>query len=555
MTAMKTLRTLPLFLFLIVYYGCGNQNGTQVHNVWNYLYERPDSALAKLNDYSLSDFNSNRSRAEFALLKSIALDKNYIDLTADSLIRSALDYYDKHGDVREKMLCWYYLGRIQANSGDYNDAIVSISRAADYSARTGDEYQKGLIHMAMENIYSNSHNHSEALLEAKLGVEQFEKIGEAAQAAKAKRKLALDYLSLRDFHHTDSLLFLLINNPCSDSSLVARCALEYARSLVLQERYDESLAFFSMGLDEYHGSLSIPQAGMYAIAQYHLGHPSIATEIKNQLAKVPSARNTYLSICLQESLLAGNSQQAMNYQKELMQWEDSIAVHAMEQSIIKSQRDYRQKSSEVFRFQSERRKLILLGVVTISLLLLILAALGVERLRKHHQKKIEKMVASQEEARNLLKELGEENVVLNNQLAIARRQYVIAYKKRFSKIAHLSETYYRTSGSTDSREMVYREVRDLSSFITKDTRTYKQLEKSVNTGLSDVMKWYREEYPGLKEYDYRFVCYLMAGFPASTISLLTGLSANNVYVRKNRLLESVRNGSAKHRNLFLITIE
>ena len=105
-------------------------------------------------------------------------------------------------------------------------------------------------------------------------------------------------------------------------------------------------------------------------------------------------------------------------------------------------------------------------------------------------------MSSQEGIKKLLVEADERNSALNDKLALTRRQYVSAFKKRFTKIAHLSETYYRTSNSKDSRERVYREVRDLSSFITRDTRTYRQLEKNVDANLSNAMAWYREEYPG-----------------------------------------------------------
>lgn len=164
------------------------------------------------------------------------------------------------------------------------------------------------------------------------------------------------------------------------------------------------------------------------------------------------------------------------------------------------------------------------------------------------------MLASQEEIRHLLIEADTLNTQLNDELLAARKQYVSAYKKSFSKIASLSETYYRTSGSKNARELVYREVRDVASFISTDSRTYQQLEKNVNSGLSNAMELFRMEYPGKKEEEYRFVCYLMAGFPASTISLLTGLSSSNVYVKKNRLLERLRKDSVEHRDLFLLAI-
>lgn len=198
---------LPVFLFT---FSCQSRQEKEVHAVWDFLRERPDSALAFLNNYSLSNFDNKKSRADFALLKSIALDKNYIDIKSDSLIRTALDYYERNGSAREKMLCWYYLGRVQVNCGDFNNAIVSASRAELYLPDAHDVYQEGLIHMLKENIYNYSHNHTEALQEAKFGVKAFSSIKEYRQTLIAKRKQALDYLSLKDFYHADSLLLTII---------------------------------------------------------------------------------------------------------------------------------------------------------------------------------------------------------------------------------------------------------------------------------------------------------------------------------------------------------
>lgn len=541
-------------LFILIIFSCRPRQEREIHAVWDYLRERPDSALAVLNNYSLSSFSDRRCRADFALLKSIALDKNYIDLKSDSLIRIALDYYERKGSAREKMLCWYYLGRVQVNCRDFNNAIVSASRAESYLPDAHDIYQEGLIHMLKENIYSYSHNHTEALQEAILGSNAFSNIKEYKQALIAKRKQALDYLSLKDFYHTDSLLLAIINDTHVDSSFTSRCLLEYARSLALQERYEESLISYQQGLSDYKGNMTVPQAAMYAVAQYHVGEESIGDEILNWLSKDSSKPEYYLHVRYQKNVLAGEFSDALDDYRELTELEDSIAVGTMEQSIIKSQRDYQQQSAELYRIQIEKGKLILIGIITTLFLLGIITLMIFISLQDKQQKRETQMMASQEEIRHLLKEADAVNTLLNDELLAARKQYVSAYKKRFSKIASLSETYYRTSGLKDARELVYREVREVSSFISKDSRTYRQLEKNINSGLSNAMELFRMEYPGEKEEDYRFVCYLMAGFPASTISLLTGLTSSNVYVRKNRLLERLRKDSVEHRDLFLLVI-
>lgn len=57
------------------------------------MHTRPDSALAIVSAIPDSTLHSPSARALHALLLTQARDKNYIDLTDDSLIVSALNYY------------------------------------------------------------------------------------------------------------------------------------------------------------------------------------------------------------------------------------------------------------------------------------------------------------------------------------------------------------------------------------------------------------------------------------------------------------------------------
>lgn len=61
------------------------------------MSERPDSALNMLLEVNPNDLHTKRQRAKHALLLSMALDKNYIDVADDSLTQIAYNYYIKHG--------------------------------------------------------------------------------------------------------------------------------------------------------------------------------------------------------------------------------------------------------------------------------------------------------------------------------------------------------------------------------------------------------------------------------------------------------------------------
>jgi len=96
-------------------------------DIGRYLDEHPDSALIALESIDREGLNCRCARAKYALLKSIALDKNYIDIADDSLIRVATDWYQNHGCLEDKAKAYYYQGKVLQNSQNYNAAIVSFT--------------------------------------------------------------------------------------------------------------------------------------------------------------------------------------------------------------------------------------------------------------------------------------------------------------------------------------------------------------------------------------------------------------------------------------------
>ena len=58
---------------------------------------KPDSALVVLENIPSSSVKGKEAAARYALLKSIALDKNYIDTTTFDVLQPAIDYYVKNG--------------------------------------------------------------------------------------------------------------------------------------------------------------------------------------------------------------------------------------------------------------------------------------------------------------------------------------------------------------------------------------------------------------------------------------------------------------------------
>ena len=91
----------------------------------------PDSALIILEGMNDSALIEKKSKARYALLKSMALDKNGIDATTFDVLQPAIDHYLKKGTADEKLRTYYYKGRIHDNAGEDDSAMETYLTALE----------------------------------------------------------------------------------------------------------------------------------------------------------------------------------------------------------------------------------------------------------------------------------------------------------------------------------------------------------------------------------------------------------------------------------------
>lgn len=161
---MKVLYT--ALLALLLFPSCRRQSGdidSFLHNAESLMNEHPEDALSIIRHIDRRKIYSSASEARYALLYSQALDKNYVDVTSDSLTAVAVNYYDRHGTKHERAMAHYYQGRVYSNAGNFDAAIRSYSLAEDAASGTDDYYLLGLINNAVGNLYYDQYDLKEAL--------------------------------------------------------------------------------------------------------------------------------------------------------------------------------------------------------------------------------------------------------------------------------------------------------------------------------------------------------------------------------------------------------
>ncbi len=133
---------IPGILFSVIFAlaGCGGSDSVvrQLDIAESLMESRPDSALIILDSLQASDLNGKSEKVRYALLKSMAIDKSYIDTTTFDVLQPAIDYYIENGIPDEKLRTYYYQGRIYQNRNERDSALRSFIRGLDIADECND---------------------------------------------------------------------------------------------------------------------------------------------------------------------------------------------------------------------------------------------------------------------------------------------------------------------------------------------------------------------------------------------------------------------------------
>lgn len=557
-----------LMSFLLV--SCDNrQTKSLLQDVETYIQERPDSALRVLRKVDSLTLNTKALRARYSVLFAMALDKNYIDTTALSILEPTVAYYEKFGSPKDKMLSYYYLGRIYSNRKDYPNAVIFYSQALRESSEY-DYYHRGLIYAASADAYNASFNDEEELRNTILAYECFEKIGDK-DLDLSLYKVAQAYHNNERFDVADSLYSLVYSGKDSTSRLALYAMEDLVSNDLYQEKQDverdlELLEYVA----EHRGNLSLESYYEYAYLLLLAGKESEAENILSQLSN-REANGKTMEIRYRIAECKGQNEEALALLKSMLSHQNDVVKKKLAQSVFKAQSDYYRLTAEVSEQKStiaNQRSVIILiaGLMMAGLLYIVFMKRKTALIREKDRlaQAVEESERLLETVRNRANEekserekdildLKSRNEREQDKIKDLREMYVALYQKRFSEIGK----YYDAASShrlESIKEKAYHDVisstQALFEEIASGSEGQKKFEARINAEFDDIVSKIRSDFPKLKDDDIRFICYLIVGFDTSTISFLMDISKENVRVKKHRLREKLNGYSGPNETLY-----
>ncbi len=541
--AMKRLLAITIILLSIASCTFINVSRT-LNDVESYIMERPDSALAVLESIDRVDLNTARTKAHHALLHAMALDKNYIDVTEDSIAKVATEYYKKHGPRRNYARALYYLGKSYYYNEEYDKAILEYSKA-EKIAEGCDSLYLGMIYSGKSYTYNCNYNSSQEAYYAQKAYEIFSKLNISSYTRAALYRLAVSYHNNDEYENALNVYNRIIDESSDVDFVLLQSLLGKAHTMIEIEDSDYFVIdnLFRKAHNEYHAEFEERDYWAWAYTLYRIEKTNEADILVEKLNSANELIASFWKARIYEFI--NNFREAYKYALIANNHQNETIENILKESLATYQKDYYQSRLELTENQIKVRTMELIATVASAILLLFIIYLVVSRYLKKQTVEKEKLLEYAEEIKRQL------NEAKKNDYPALKRKYLSLYKSRFETIGSLSEQYIQAEGRTDIESVMYKKVLKLINEVKKDYSNRARFEAMLDEDLDMIMTHLREEMPKFSETDYSIFSYLIVGFDATTISRLLDISVNNIYAHKRRIRIRIEKYQPEHVSQFL----
>lgn len=495
-----------LILSIVLLVSCAPK---EFHSTLDVLESRieqaPDSVLSVVELIAPSKFASRKLKARHALLHTIALDKNYIDLKTDSIIAPAVKYYSRRGTANERFKTLYYHGRIFQNAGDTESALDCFIKASDLASEDVDSLALARCYAAQGVIYFEFYDFENSVKVSSDAAFLFKTLGNINSYANNLVKIADSYLSL----------------GCPE---VSWKYLKIVESYVSQLQPEVLSAYYSVSLrstignnknctsllEEYIGNVHeslinwniISKAYIY-MNQYNMAEDAL---LKYRLYDQNYNDMTYYAIRSELYELQGVYQEATQAYKKYLSVSDSIYIETHLQNLKNIEEDHI-KDMAILRERNKNLLLILILLITGSLLFITILSVR-KYLNERNSFKQTCLMAIQE--RDALSKIIENSLINDpevNEILLERMTLLneIVLNRRLPR----TNSFHSTEQKMES--------------LLHDTKEYLS-----TIGMTFVIKYpdfvHKLRSHGLSTWEVGYCCLYIMGYNAKEIS---GIMQNN----------------------------
>ena len=312
---------LPLLLCMMTVASCGSRSVMrELESIESILDDSPDSVRSRLDRIDASSLHGE-SRALYAMLRTQADYKCYVDIPGDSLIRQATSYYGTRRKSWRAAMSWYLLGCVNDLCGRDTVAIEAYLYALNLFPDTLVRSYAMCEHNLGQN-YMNHHFDERALCMFRNCKINATRLQDTAMAVYCDYNMATALMYQEKYSQADSIFNSVLRSARPSASLAATICRELAKiqlygygdSEAAMRYIEESLA--SYGLADRSGAEYNIMADIYysenrpdsAYAYYIKSLSCIESNLQTRC-------NTYRRLSALAAMLGRTEESADNLEK------------------------------------------------------------------------------------------------------------------------------------------------------------------------------------------------------------------------------------------------
>ena len=398
-TIKQTLYTITVLLLLCIT-ACQKQSfmADKLLQAEALMNEHPDSALNLLKGIAQPELQTQEHRARYALLYSQALDKNYIDLTSDSLINIAVDYYKDRDDVRAKFLSYYYQGRIYTNANNLTQATLAYLEAEQLVDELGDGYAAGLLYKQIGLIYNSYYDFPKGLQAHQQAIEHFTKANKPVHRIQAMLTLSNIHRNMHNENIGYEVLKTAIteSQKLNDQSLIKSCINNLIPVCIDLERWEEANQWYQ----EYqkNNSRNYPTVAFFGdIARLHAKNKNFkeAFMLLDETWKKTKSLQDSINLYHAESQvhqMNGSWEEAYRSMEKSISCQNRIVRESLQQPVLTTQNNYLNQELEFKAYKLRIEKTLrTVSISLISFIAVVTIFFIWKKLRKDYLSKLKKL--------------------------------------------------------------------------------------------------------------------------------------------------------------------
>lgn len=495
----------------------------------NIVELHPDSALSSLETIGNPYLLTKEQHAKYVLRLVQAKDKCDKDISSDTLIFHARDYFKIKNSLNELAFAEFYCGRVFQTKGNRNEAMKAYLKAGSVAKELNDKGLIGLSEFYCGLLNYDQHLFDEAIVNLKEATLNFSK----AEGKNKNQVIPYNYIGnsfllkqLPDsafFYYNKGLLVARqYNDSANELRIVQNMGVAYLK-LGNTRQAKESLR---MALSLSSGESRKAKAYLnLADVYYREGSKDSAVFYLNHSLRLADNNASLLAniyrLFSKIEATAGNYQQAMSYNELYTKFLAKVLEEKEDIGILDIQKKYDFELLE----NANSRLLIEKQRIFICLFLVVIAALWV--VYYNRTKNREAMLIAEQHIFQL-KEIVNKRTgsnVKNNEL----RKTLIKQLDIVKKIS-LIESYLKGEEKIKGKE-VLKKVNEI--IYGQEDYNWSVFNEMANALYDNYLERLRNLFPDLSETELLICCLSKIGLNNMEISLLIKTTQNAVQKRKS----------------------